>query len=194
MRHPRFVIAAICGGLALAGCTDPQESEVDRAIEAVNAIDDTNLSAVMLNSSDPAAAVDYFQKASTQKPDRVDLKRGLAQSLVKTKQITAAITAWKDVIAHPESTEEDKLGLADAYIRAGDWDNAEATLNTVPPTFETFQRYRLEAIIADSNEQWKKSDSFYEIAVGLTTQPANVLNNWGYSKLSRGDYKDAPAA
>ena len=56
---------------------------------------------------------------------------------------------------------------------------------------ETFKRYRLEAIIADSQKQWKKADSFYETAVGLTTQPASVLNNWGYSKLTRGDYKAA---
>jgi len=27
--------------------------------------------------------------------------------------------------------------------------------------------------------------------VGLTTTPASVYNNWGYSKLTRGDYKGA---
>ncbi|MEL6640613.1 MAG: hypothetical protein AAFP98_04750, partial [Pseudomonadota bacterium] len=32
---------------------------------------------------------------------------------------------------------------------------------------------------------------FYEMAVGLTTKPANVYNNWGYSKLTRGDYVGA---
>jgi Flp pilus assembly protein TadD len=37
----------------------------------------------------------------------------------------------------------------------------------------------------------EKADSFYEIAVGLTTRPAGVLNNWGYSKLTRGDFTDA---
>jgi Tfp pilus assembly protein PilF len=46
-------------------------------------------------------------------------------------------------------------------------------------------------MVADSNKEWQKADSFYEIAVGLTTRPANVLNNWGYSKLSRGDFADA---
>ncbi|MEM9637178.1 MAG: hypothetical protein AAGA94_05980, partial [Pseudomonadota bacterium] len=60
-----------------------------------------------------------------------------------------------------------------------------------PPTHETFNRYRLEAMLADSNEEWTKSDSFYEIANGLTTKPSGVLNNWGYSKLTRGDYKEA---
>jgi Flp pilus assembly protein TadD len=45
--------------------------------------------------------------------------------------------------------------------------------------------------VADSDKNWKKADSFYEIAAGLTTTPSGVLNNWGFSKLTRGD---APGA
>lgn len=56
---------------------------------------------------------------------------------------------------------------------------------------ENFTRYRLEAMIADANEEWDKADSFYEIAVGLTTTPAGTLNNWGYSKLTRGEFAEA---
>lgn len=44
---------------------------------------------------------------------------------------------------------------------------------------------------SDSNREWKKADSFYETAAGLTTKPAGVMNNWGYSKLTRGDFKSA---
>jgi len=68
---------------------------------------------------------------------------------------------------------------------------AEAALDNVPPTHETFKRYRLEAMVADANQEWKNADSFYEIAVSLTTRPAGVMNNWGYSKLTRGDFADA---
>ena len=46
-------------------------------------------------------------------------------------------------------------------------------------------------MVADSNREWKRADAFYETAVGLTTKPSGVLNNWGYSKLTRGDYADA---
>jgi Flp pilus assembly protein TadD len=46
-------------------------------------------------------------------------------------------------------------------------------------------------MVADANKEWKRADSFYEIATGLTTQPAKVMNNWGYSKLSRGSYAQA---
>ena len=191
MRHPKFLFLALASGLALAGCENTGDSDVNRAVEAINAIDDTELSSVMLHTTDPTDAVAYFQRASSQKPDRIDLKRGLAISLVRARQVQSSIPVWKEVIAHPESTPDDSLGLADALIRAGEWDQAEAVLNSIPPTHETFRRYRLEAMIADSNQQWKKADSFYEIAVGLTTQPANVLNNWGYSKLNRGDYTAA---
>jgi Tfp pilus assembly protein PilF len=46
-------------------------------------------------------------------------------------------------------------------------------------------------MIADSNQQWKKADSFYETAAGLTTKPSGVYNNWGFSKLTRSDYREA---
>jgi len=46
-------------------------------------------------------------------------------------------------------------------------------------------------MVADSNKEWQKADSFYEVAAGLTTTPAGVLNNWGYSKLTRGDFAGA---
>ena len=145
----------------------------------------------MLNSTDAAEAVSYFRQSSIQNPERIDLKRGLAISLVRNRQVVAAVPIWAEVVAHPEATHEDRLGYADALIRSGDWKGAEAALNTVPPTYETFRRYRLEAMVSDSNQEWSKSDSFYEVAIGLTTQPAGVLNNWGYSKLSRGDYVGA---
>jgi Flp pilus assembly protein TadD len=90
-----------------------------------------------------------------------------------------------------EATPEDHVDLAEAYIRTSDWARAEATLNEIPPTHETFDRYRLEAMVADSKQNWPKADSFYEIAAGLTTKPAGVLNNWGYSKLTRGEHAGA---
>jgi Tfp pilus assembly protein PilF len=89
------------------------------------------------------------------------------------------------------SGPQDKVELADALIRTGDWNGAEEVLNSVPPTYETFKRYRLEAMVADANKNWRRADTFYETAVGLTTQPASVMNNWGYSKLTRGDYSEA---
>jgi Flp pilus assembly protein TadD len=164
---------------------------VERAVSGVNVIDESNLNDVMLTVGDPQEAVIYFQHALSIEPDRVDLKRGLGKSLVRAGKADEAARIWSEIAQSPDATNDDKLALADALIRAGDWAKAGEQLNQIPPTVESFDRYRLEAMVADSNKDWKRADSFYETAVGLTTQPAHTLNNWGYSKLTRGDYKGA---
>lgn len=191
MRHPILISLCVAGAAALSGCQKASDAEVDRAIKEVNVIDESNLSDVMLTVGDPNEAVAYFQKTLSQNPDRIDLRRNLAKSLVRAKKPTEAVLAWQAVIESPEVTNEDRIGLADALIRANEWKKAEAALNLVPPTYETYERYRLEAMVADANKKWQKADSFYETAFGLTTQPSGVLNNWGYSKLTRGDFTGA---
>lgn len=189
MRHPVFLTAALAATFGLAACNNGQNSaEVQRALKSVNVIDESNLSDLMLTVGDPKESVAYFQKTSAENPDRIDLKRGLAKSLVRAGQTTQGVAVWEQVIAHPEASLDDRVSLADALIRANDWARAEAELNKIPPTHETYERYRLEAMVADSKKDWKKADSFYEIAAGLTSKPAGVLNNWGFSKLSRKEY------
>jgi Tfp pilus assembly protein PilF len=173
-----------CGG----GTTD---ADVQRALQDVNVIDESNLNDLYLTSSDPNEAVAYFQRTLADNPDRIDLKRGLAKSLIRAGKPTEAIAILTAITQSPEAEPDDKVALADAYIRTNEWDRAEATLAEIPPTHETFDRYRLEAMVADSKQKWDKADSFYEIAAGLTTTPAGVLNNWGFSKLSRQDYAGA---
>jgi len=175
-------------GSALVTSTD---AEVERALKSLNVIDESNLNDIMLNSSDPNEAVAYFQRTAAENPDRIDVMRGLATALIRAKKPSEANRVFAAIINHPEAESDDSINYADALIRSGKWDEAEDILDTVPPTYETFKRYRLEAMVADGNEEWKKADSFYEIAVGLTTQPSSVLNNWGYSKLTRGDFSEA---
>nr|WP_235439195.1 tetratricopeptide repeat protein [Candidatus Rhodobacter lobularis] len=165
-------------------------TEVDR-LKSVNVIDESNLNDIMLTVADPNEAVSYFKRASRDDPKRVEFQRGLAKSLIRAKRPAEAVPVWKRIVKHDEVTNEDRVDYADALIRAGDWDQAEIELDAVPPTFETYKRYRLEAMVADSNQEWDRADAFYETAAGLTTKPSGVLNNWGYSKLTRGDYKDA---
>ena len=187
-----WTTALLMSGTFLVGaCADTTDAEVERAIESVNVIDESNLNDIMLTVGDPNEAAAYFRRASTEQPDRIDLQRGLAISLTRARRTTEAVAVWKRVTDHPEATSDDRVDFAEALIRAGEWDRAEAMLDSVPPTYETFKRYRLEAMISDSNQEWDRADSFYETAVGLTTTPAGVLNNWGYSKLSRGDFDDA---
>ena len=187
MRHPVLVALCLGGTVGLSGCNGGSDAQVQRAVKDVNVIDESNLNDIMLTVADPNEAVNYFQGAVQKEPGRMDLMRGLAKSLVRAQKPTEAAQVWEKIVASPEGGPEDRVMLADALIRSNQWDRAKAELNQIPPTHETFDRYRLEAMVADSDKNWKKADSFYEIAAGLTTKPANVLNNWGYSKLTRGD-------
>lgn len=191
MRHPIFLTLVAAATFGLSACDRSGEAQVERALQDLNVVDETNLNDVMLTVGDPDEAVNYFAGANSNDPGRIDLQRGLAKSLVRAGRASEAIPAWTNVIAHAEANNDDRVELADAYIRNNRWDDAASALNTIPPTHETYKRYRLEAMVADSREQWDKADSFYQTSVGLTTKPAGVLNNWGYSKLTRGKYSEA---
>ncbi len=193
MRRHGLISVIIFSALGVAACDQQglSDAEVERALKDVNVIDESNLNDVMLTVADPDEAVSYFEKTLAANPGRLDLMRGLAISLVRAGKPTAAAAAWANVLEHPQSNSEDRVEYADALIRSNQWDRAEAELDQVPPTHETFKRYRLEAMVADSNKEWNKADSFYEIAVGLTTKPSGTLNNWGYSHLTRGNFTEA---
>ena len=190
----RQIVCMLCIGstVLLGACNRSNNSaDVERALSGTNVIDETNLNDIMLTVADPNEAVEYFKRASKQDPKRLEFQRGLAKSLIRAKRATESVPVWKKIITHDQSTSEDRVDYADALIRTGEWGDAETELDQVPPTFETYKRYRLEAMVADSNREWDKADSFYETAVGLTTKPSSVLNNWGYSKLTRGEFKQA---
>ena len=192
MRHPILLAACIAGVVAVAGCGKKSgEDTVTRAFQDVNVVDESNLNDVMLTVADPNEAVSYFTRTAQENPDRIDIQRSLGKSLIRAKRNQEAASVWGKVAASKDATPDDKVDYADALIRAGDWAKAEKTLDSVPPTHETYNRYRLEAIVADSKQEWDKADSFYEIAIGLTTKPGSVMNNWGYSKLTRGEFKSA---
>jgi len=190
----QMIVFSLClgGAVALSACESQMtDAEVERAVAGVNAIDATGLNDIMLQAGDPNEAVAYFSRSVQASPDRIDLKRGLAEALVRAKKPAEAARVWAEVVASDEATADDQVNYADALIRAGDWAKAEDVLKQIPPTVETYDRYRLEAMVADAGENWKKADSFYETAVGLTTSPSRILNNWGYSKLTRGDFPGA---
>lgn len=191
MRHPVLTAVLLGGMVTVSACAKSGDAQVKRALDSVNVIDESNLNDIMLTVADPEEAVAYFKKASADRPERLDLKRGLATSLVKARRPIEAVGVFEAILKDPKATDDDRIEFADALIRTGKWKKAEAQLNAVPPTVETYKRYRLEAMIADANKQWNKADSFYQTAVGLTTTPAGVINNWGYSKLARGSYEEA---
>ena len=162
MRHSFLSGTCIAGMLFLSACgQESAEATVERAFQDVNVIDESNLNDVMLTVADPNEAVAYFQRTTRDNPDRVDVQRGLAVSLVRAKRYTEAVSVFSKVVEMEGATQDDNVDYADALIRSGDWALAEQTLDEVPPTHETFKRYRLEAMIADGNKEWDKACLLY---------------------------------
>jgi len=188
-RPPALTALALM--ILTTACDTPDAAEADRALDPLNVIDESSLNDIMLTTAAPEEAVSYFRRAADETPDRVDFQRGLASSLARAGRAEEALPIWRRILEHPDMLDQDRVDYADALIRTGNWDDAEAQLTMVPPSLDSYERYRLEAMVADSNEEWNRADSFYETAVGLTSRPANALNNWGYSRLTRGDYPGA---
>jgi Flp pilus assembly protein TadD len=185
----KALLAAVCAATALSACDRFRQgdTEVERSVDAMDVLHEVDLSEAVMRGADPQQAVAYFSRTATETPGRIDLRRGLADSLDRAGQSEEAAAAWERVVAHPQATSADNVRYAAALIRVGDWDKAETTLAAIPPSHESADRYRLEAMIADSNQDWSRADAFYDKAALMTDRPAGVLNNWGFSKLSRGD-------
>jgi len=178
----------LIAAVLLSACQSTKNpAQVSRALQSVNDVDNSNMAEMMLTLGKPEEAVAYFTQAVATNPGNLTAQRGLGKSLMKAGRATESAAVWTKIIATPEATNEDRVNYAEALIRGNDWARATQVLTQIPPTYETFERYRLEAMVADSRKDWKKADSFYEIAAGMTTQPATVLNNWGFSKLTRGE-------
>jgi hypothetical protein len=178
--------------LALTACNDHEaELEAIQSLDGLNVIDENNLNEIMLDYGDPNQAVAYFQKSMAAEPDRVDFKQGYARALMRANRIPESIGVYGELESSGQITDKDRLYYADALIQNGDWKKARDQLNKIPPTVETYDRYRLEAMIADFQKQWKKSDAYYEQARAKTTRPAKIYNNWGISKSARGEKQAA---
>ena len=192
---PRSLRPGLTAGVALvilAACSDP---DADRAalesLDALNVIDEQNLNALMLDFADPNQAVAYFRRTLEANPERVDLQRGYATALMRAGRADEAVLAYREMEAKGNLADTDRLKYAEALIQTAEWEKGEAQLDAIPPSVETYDRYRLEAMVADFRKDWNKADSFYDVASGLTTRKGPILNNWGISKMARGD---GPAA
>lgn len=185
------ILATISLAVIIAGCSELTDEEKNADLGPLNAVDATGLNDIMLNLADPNEAVLFFKESLSKEPERVDLKRSYAMALVRAKKYAEAVLVFEQLIDSGDATNSDRLVYADALLRNGSWEEAEKQLDAIPPTVENFKRYFLEALVADHNKEWESADSFYDIARGLTTRPAQVLNNWGISKMGRGQTSDA---
>jgi Tfp pilus assembly protein PilF len=182
---------ALLSAFVLSGCSEMTDEEKNADLGTVNAIDATELNDLVLTFADPAEAVEHFRGLLESNPSKAEYQRGFAASLSRANRHDEATVAWKTLADSGNATSEDRVGYAESLVRSDKWDEARGVLDSVPPTYETYERYLLEALMADRAKAWEKADTFYSNARGLTTRPASVLNNWGISNLARGNYARA---
>jgi Flp pilus assembly protein TadD len=175
---------AILAVMALSAC----ESVADKKDPlAKNVIDEANLTDLLLNAGDPEEAVSYFQNSLAAEPDRADFRRGLATSLSRAKRYPEAARVYQEMITLDQAEPADRLDYALVSARLDKWDDVRALLGDIPPAFNSARRHMAEGMLADHEQNWPEADAAYARAETLTTNPANILNNWGVSQMSRGD-------
>lgn len=182
--------SALIGVIFLSGCEalSPGKPTLEGEIDVIEATNQTDL---MLTLAEPGEAARYFRRKMEEKPDDPKYMRGLAISLNRANKPQEAALVFNRLVVSGKANSQDRLQYAETLVKTGAIDDAEVQLDAIPPTQESYKRYLLEAIVADHNKEWKKADSFYETARGLTTKPAPVMNNWGMSKLARGNFEEA---
>lgn len=193
--HLPFALRRVLGlapVLLVLACANALDEKVSgEELGPTNVIDAANLNELMLTVSNPEDGVAYFQNASRQDPTRLDLKRGYALSLARARRHAEAARVFAELEGTPVADDTMRIEYAHTLARLQRWDEAEEQMILVSPQRDTARRHLIVAMLSDQRNEWDLSDQAYERARLLSTNPANVLNNWGVSQMSRGDYRQA---
>jgi len=185
-RPARTPAVALLAALALGACAPSIAERPDPLGQ--NVIDDAGLSNLLLSAGDPDQAVRYFEGASAEEPERADLRRGLALSYLRAGRYPEAARVYGQLDALGQAGPADLLEYAFVSIRLERWADAAALDARLPAGFDTARRHQLTAMIADHEQNWEAADAAYARAEMLDNNPAKILNNWGVSKMARGEY------
>ena len=182
MARPKALLLLLAG-LLISGCANSSDPLQD--------LDPGSMNDIMLNFADPGQSVNYFTSQLARNPDDLGAKRNVAAALARADRFEEAVGFYDQVAAAGPLDPGDRLTYADALLRTGNWQAAEAQLAQVPASHRSYDRFRLAAVLADIRKDWTAADGHYREARKLTVSPASILNNWGVSKLSRGAYAEA---
>ncbi|MEO0429147.1 MAG: tetratricopeptide repeat protein [Pseudomonadota bacterium] len=187
----RFALAPIVAAVLLAGCSDSIEEKPDPF--AGDIIDEAQLTQLMLTAGDPDSAVRYFEQGLAREPERADFRRYLARSYARARRYPEAARTYQELLALQQETPSDRLEYAFVAVRLDRWEDAEALANGIPQTIDTPRRHMMDAMLADRSSDWELADAAYARAEERSSNPSDVLNNWGVSLMSRGEYERAEA-
>lgn len=182
------VFLALGLALSLSACESVSQKK-DPIPKSV--IDAANLNDLLLNAGDPDDAVQYYQASLAEEPERADFRRGLAVSLTRAKRYPESARVYQEMVTLDQAEPEDLLSYALVVARLGRWQDVNAVVSDLPQGYTSARRHLVSALLADHNQDWAASDAAYARAEASATNPAGVLNNWGVSKMSRGDLTGA---
>ncbi len=186
---PFVAVIALLSITTLAACE--REALADKDPLGKNVIDDAKLTDLLLTAGSPNEAISFFEKALREEPERADYRRGLAISLARAKRYPESARVYQELITLSQADEADKLEYAVVAARLQKWDEVRAIVGGLPAGLNTSRRHMVDAMLADHEKNWTAADAAYGRAEQLANNPAGVLNNWGVSKMSRGDLKGA---
>ena len=189
LRRPIILAAALVTAGLLAGCE--REALADKDPLAKSIIEEGKLTDLLLTAGSPEEAINFFERALKEEPERADYRRGLAISLARAKRYPESVRVYQELIALNQAEPADRLEYAVVSARLEKWDEVRSVLGALPEGFNTSRRHMVDAMLADHEQNWSEADAAYGRAERLANNPAGILNNWGVSKMSRGEFKAA---
>ena len=184
------VAAALFAGLANCAPTNV-ENKPDPL--GGDIIEEANLADLLLTAGDPEDSILYFENAVERNPESAVARRSLAKAYEKGKRYPEAARVYEELIALGQAEPADRLEYGYLLMRLERWEEAEAAAAALPEAMNTPRRHLLDALLADHRQDWAVADAAYQRAETLSPNPAEVLNNWGVSLMSRGDLEAAEA-
>ncbi|MEX2517875.1 MAG: tetratricopeptide repeat protein [Paracoccaceae bacterium] len=184
---------ALLAALALGACAGPMDEppQLSGDDQPINVIDASSLNELMLTVSDPDDAVSYFQRALNEDPGRVDYQRGYALALARARRYGEAAEQFEALEQDGAANDRIRIEHAHSLARLERWPEADAQMAQVSAGADSARRYLIDAMLADQRSDWTAADIAYEQARRHSANPARILNNWGVSKMSRGETEAA---
>jgi tetratricopeptide (TPR) repeat protein len=131
-------------------------------------------------TNNDSLAVLEFKKALELEPEKLELKRDIANIYLKTKKYNEAIAAYKNNIEKGKPNANDYFGLGRAYYFSKDYSNADSAFSMITrlqPQLPLGYLWRAKTNVQQDlkNEKWL-AKPYYESFI-TTTKPEDIEKN-----------------
>ena len=140
------------------------------------------------------SALTIFQQVLRSRPDHAQAKLGSAESYLGLGLYEEAVRAFREAGSDPEVGVAALQGKGIALLVMGESDSAYEALNAaVDERPDLWRAWNAIARYHDDRAEWDRADAAYDTSAAAAPSKSvgSVLNNWGVSKMARGDYSGA---